>query len=209
MSETARSSTAISPRARRPESTSSPTRRASARASAWRHSGQSGRPAAISRASVLVLRPAAARRQQELHSRLATAAGILAGRRRARAVLPKRAPNAPLTTSSSAGRLRKLLGQAQARAARRELRAARAKELDVGVPEGVDRLQLVADREQVVARQRVTGSRAGARLVSWNSSTISRSKRCDHSRAHVLVVAQQVARGRAPGHRSRPRRARA
>ena len=79
------------------------------------------------------------------------------------------------------------------------LRAPLAEDPDVGVPEAVDRLELVPDEEQLVDRlarrpARRSTSSHWSRFVSWNSSTMIERKRHCSLRAHRLVVAQQVAR---------------
>ena len=67
-----------------------------------------------------------------------------------------------------------------------------AEQRDVGVAEAVDRLELVADREQVLGAKRST-MRSCSGLVSWNSSTMT-AEAPGPAVAHGRVVEEAVAR---------------
>ena len=71
--------------------------------------------------------------------------------------------------------------------------AALAEDLDVGVAEAVDRLELVADEEEILASPSRSISSHWSRFVSWNSSTQTERKR-ELSRSRMAgVVAEEVA----------------
>ena len=117
-------------------------------------------------------RSAAARRAAPSGRRAASRAGD----ERRRSAAPCSGPNAALSTSRSPGGCGSSSPARRPRRALGQRGALRAEDPHVGVPEAVDRLQLVADDEASVAASSSSSSAAAA-LVSWNSSTITRSKR--------------------------------
>ena len=75
--------------------------------------------------------------------------------------------------------------------------AALAEHGDVRVPEAVDRLELVADDEEIrrpPSAESRSRSSVWRRFVSWNSSTMIERNRCRSRSRIAAVVTQQVAR---------------
>ena len=108
-----------------------------------------------------VLLPAVLAAQEQLDDG-SRGAGALSCSRPSRSGLKsaKRSAKAVLTSSSSSPRLRKLRVSERLRPDRSSSPAASAEQAHVGVAETVDRLQLVADREQVLTRERLESARA-------------------------------------------------
>ena len=156
---------------RRPSSTSSRSRCATSRASARRH----GCVANAGEAE-LALESSSQPRVSVISSSTARVAGDGVGieqpqrRRRAAGARPATSGAnalAELGRERAVEHVEQLLARAEvarepAHALAPEPRAALAEDRHVGVAEAVDRLELVADREQVVALERLAARRAGA-----------------------------------------------
>ena len=177
--------------------TSSSTRAASSRASAARHGVTSAPAPNGSLPERLVPAFLLLVHHQQLHARVG--AGLVArrlGRRREwRVSLAHTSANAAFSTSSSSARCGSWWRGARWRRVRGGV-AALAEHAHVGVAEAVDRLELVADREQVVVGQQVD------QLVLQGIRVLVLVHH------HLLEAPAQVARPRSRFSRSRPRSSR-
>jgi hypothetical protein len=204
MSPVARSSTTISPARARPSPTSSQTRWASSRASAWRHDGAGGRPAATDAAGPSPSCQLDGRVQGA--DRAVERWHLRRGGSRADARCPGVvAPCAQLLELDEALFEDGVYGLQQRRAAaeverQREARVVRAKlvaalaeQPHVGVAKAVDRLELVADSQQVATIERAQDRQLAAigvlELVDHQHVEALRPRR-----AHRLTLVQQLLR---------------
>ena len=168
-------------------------RRASRRASARRHSGAGAsstpsRSSCGSQPSVSV--------DEQLDERLRRRARIVvaAGDQRHEALAEARAEDRVDRVASSGARERKFVDSTPAAPVCREPRAPLAEQRDIGVAKAVDRLELVADGEQVAAVEGRRGSPSGARWCPGARPPSGSSKRSRPLRADLLVLRQQGAR---------------